>query len=997
MKTLRFGYKNDRDPLISVIICNYNSEKYLGRCLNSIKNSTYKKIEVVLINDNSQGDDSNIVNFYRESINIVYKKNQANCGLLKSRLIGVSHSTGEYVTFIDADDEISIDFLRNNIFDAVEKKCDLLRCHLSIRTTKATFKFIRNHITQKDLNLNGNSLEFLLKQEGRDWTLHTVCGAIYKRELLEKVLFLINSLNYKVSMCEDVLLSILLYYFSRRTCSSSHLNDVYYYWKHEFNMTNNSKSAYESINSINYVKNYLISFLKKYNLDEFSSHIENWLEAYKFMWKERIGELRKEDLGKTKEGQNILSILNESTFFTVNVPYDYSKTDNIKKLIANPNIEVVSFDLFDTLLKRRVLSPTDLFTLLEKEVIKSLKLNDLINFKEIRIEAEKRCRLKRTKEDISIDDIYEELNKILCLGPVELERIKEAEIRLEIKLNSPRKFVQELLNLANYFHKKVLVISDMYLPDEVIRKIIKLNSLEVSELYVSSNIGKSKSTGNLFKAVGEINNIKFKNWVHIGDNLMSDYLIPRKLGITSVYLPSVKKCLEDNKFCRDFSMDSIEKSHKEIGLSFVFANIANNIFDDPFVNENPNTFFKSPANVGIFPLACHLISLAYWLNNELNKQKIDTIHFLARDGYLLKRVFDLLFNKDHVKTFYTYLNRKTLLPLQIDSYKDLLLLLTLVNYKEVSTLQIYSIIENLLDFKDYESYCAFLKNTNFFNKNFTNIFEFKLFLDEVVKPNLNFNKINEYKISVITQLKKQISPKTAIFDIGYSCRTETCLRNLFKDIDFISFSVGLLPPNSLLRSNYFGIQTQTFFNQSIPLSGGMRELLLSSSEERVEGLNTSSNQTTVPIFAHNTRSYKEKYILNMIEYNLLTSVEELIYFKNELLFFSGDLNSIFENWLKYPTKDSLELFSNIKFDDKQLNRWDAKKISDIWLHSTAVFNSSNKRPLSFSSYRNYPKWKKVCLMFFFDRELFKLKVANKLKKYPKIYQVSKIICKTMLR
>ena len=122
------------EPLVSVVICNFNSEEYLERCLLSLQNGSYKRIEVVLVNDCSEGDDSIIVEKYRKKLNIVYVKNSVNIGLLQSRLEGVRNSSGEYITFLDADDELSVDFVRNNVKEVLLNKADLLRCHLSIKT-----------------------------------------------------------------------------------------------------------------------------------------------------------------------------------------------------------------------------------------------------------------------------------------------------------------------------------------------------------------------------------------------------------------------------------------------------------------------------------------------------------------------------------------------------------------------------------------------------------------------------------------------------------------------------------------------------------------------------------------------------------------------------------------------------------------------------------------------------------------------------------------------
>ena len=108
--------------LVSIIVPVYNVEKYLCECLDSILAQTYKHIEVILINDGSGDKSGDIMNRYAKKdkrVRVVHKQNE---GVSKTKNLGIKLATGEYITFIDADDYIREDFIKNLMHDA--KKYD---------------------------------------------------------------------------------------------------------------------------------------------------------------------------------------------------------------------------------------------------------------------------------------------------------------------------------------------------------------------------------------------------------------------------------------------------------------------------------------------------------------------------------------------------------------------------------------------------------------------------------------------------------------------------------------------------------------------------------------------------------------------------------------------------------------------------------------------------------------------------------------------------------
>ena len=95
------------DKLVSVVIPCYNDDKYLGEAIVSVLNSTYKNIEIILINDGSTDKTKEIgVEFQDKFKNVKYYE-QRNKGVSAARNLGVNHSSGEFILPLDADDKIS--------------------------------------------------------------------------------------------------------------------------------------------------------------------------------------------------------------------------------------------------------------------------------------------------------------------------------------------------------------------------------------------------------------------------------------------------------------------------------------------------------------------------------------------------------------------------------------------------------------------------------------------------------------------------------------------------------------------------------------------------------------------------------------------------------------------------------------------------------------------------------------------------------------------------
>ena len=100
-------------PKISVIVPIYNVEKYLKKCVDSLLSQTLKEIEIILVDDGSTDESLKICNAYSETDNRIQVFSNRNVGQGLERNFGVKKATGEYISFLDSDDQYKKDMLRS--------------------------------------------------------------------------------------------------------------------------------------------------------------------------------------------------------------------------------------------------------------------------------------------------------------------------------------------------------------------------------------------------------------------------------------------------------------------------------------------------------------------------------------------------------------------------------------------------------------------------------------------------------------------------------------------------------------------------------------------------------------------------------------------------------------------------------------------------------------------------------------------------------------------
>lgn len=168
--------------MVSVIIPVYNVEKYLVECLDSIINQTYKDLEIIIIDDGSTDNSGIICDEYALKDNRVKVVHKENSGQSAARNLGIEIARGEYLTFIDSDDYVELDFVEQLIYIIQKSGADIG----AINTTKQS-GVLEKGIEFKIANLDTEkALRYIL----RDYKLTPApWGKIYRRRLFDSLSF----------------------------------------------------------------------------------------------------------------------------------------------------------------------------------------------------------------------------------------------------------------------------------------------------------------------------------------------------------------------------------------------------------------------------------------------------------------------------------------------------------------------------------------------------------------------------------------------------------------------------------------------------------------------------------------------------------------------------------------------------------------------------------------------------------------------------------------
>lgn len=248
---------------LSVIVPVYNVETYLKRCVDSILEQTFKEFEVILVDDGSLDNSSEICNKYSKSdkrVKVIHKKNG---GLSSARNAGLNIAKGKYIAFIDSDDYISKDMFKTMINLAFSSNYDIVSCGFRRFYENSCNDSVCKGTIYKYRNIEPLA-NYLLEYDNVNRKIDTVVwNKIYKRELFNDITF------PEGKIYEDE----LYYYFQRQDSISNSgfsENDVKSYddWRDIFRFVYINANSLSSLAGNKYIKKNISIYIKIYKYKE---------------------------------------------------------------------------------------------------------------------------------------------------------------------------------------------------------------------------------------------------------------------------------------------------------------------------------------------------------------------------------------------------------------------------------------------------------------------------------------------------------------------------------------------------------------------------------------------------------------------------------------------------------------------------------------------------------------------------------------------------------
>lgn len=276
--------------------------------------------------------------------------------------------------------------------------------------------------------------------------------------------------------------------------------------------------------------------------------------------------------------------------------------------------KIATFDIFDTCLIRSCGRPADFFDVFSfnafsEEVDDNIRISFLLS----RLSADENLN----KEDKSIEDIYDNLDfshEKLFSKDVLIEK----EQALERDVLVPARSIQTKICEMRKQGYQVVFVSDMYLHTEFLKSVLQGCGLftEGDAIYVSCDVGLTKSSGKLFDYVAQVEEASFENWIHFGDNPYSDIAVPSSKGIktkqvTYDYSPYQQKWLSS-------------EYHPKFRYHSLLAGVGRSV-----LHSVPNTSHTLFAVDIVAPL---MVPFVYNVFHDASKKGLTDLYFLSRDA-----------------------------------------------------------------------------------------------------------------------------------------------------------------------------------------------------------------------------------------------------------------------------------------------------------------------------------------------------------------------------
>jgi len=283
-------------------------------------------------------------------------------------------------------------------------------------------------------------------------------------------------------------------------------------------------------------------------------------------------------------------------------------------------LNIFSYDIYDTLLTRIFFHPEDLFVFMDRKLKLEGIIDPSMDFKSIRLKSEEDARTKSLKEETTLDEIYSQIQKMTAMSDQTLEKIFEFELEMENFSTRPIAYSRDLVD------SKSILISDIYLSEDFISKLLNKNDILFNKLFISSAYGETKDSSSLYRFVLEDIDLKKYELTHTGDNIHSDVKMARKAGINANEFIFARPTRYEKMVNNLESGDRLE--------SLIAGTMRTSRLSEKFDSDHMQSVWDISTNV----VAPVLFLYVNWILHKSMKEGIGTLFFMSRDGHILSQI-----------------------------------------------------------------------------------------------------------------------------------------------------------------------------------------------------------------------------------------------------------------------------------------------------------------------------------------------------------------------
>lgn len=932
---------------ISIIIPVCGTERFFDRCMYSVLRQTHADLEIIVVNDASSGDiDERIIPYLEKDDRIRYLRHEENRGLFRARVTGMEAAGGDYVAFIDSDDYISLDYYRTLLERAVESDADIVIGKTVWEEKENKFVYNLHDSCFHFDTLQGEQIrQAYFSQEAGCYAWHTVWNKLYRMDLVRHCLPWFGRIREHIIMTEDICFSSMFFYEASRVARVD--EEAYFYCANETASTNTSSITLgkylKNVGDMKLVFDHVDAFLRERRADEkLQKHFTNARVHYARMWQNLLdnsfsGSERIRAQSALREfclDYSMEHVQDDFFYESIRTPWN-GALEFFKERIALGSERYISFDIFDTLILRPFYQPEDLLDLLDSVFHKIT--GSPISFSKMRKVGEKLAReaLYRSypdRQDVTLTEIYDQIGKVYHLDPFVVRAMQEEEIRLELRFSEPRPSGRALFRMAKAAGKKILLVTDMYLETDTIRRILEKNGYTgYDRLYVSSEERALKYNGSLFNCVLRDLPDAAENTIHIGDTWQSDIEGSSKAGFNNLFLPKTREFFTGSiggytagrcsslaeRICGTFVDRS--KLLRNPGMRSMLAVASQRYFDRPYRPFHPESDMNAdPWFIGYYLVGMHMMGLCKWIHGQLEAGGWENIHFLSRDGYLPMKAYEIYsrYVGSNAKISYLQTSRKALLPIIAGDRTSFYQLP--VEYRAHTPMSLMKLLSFAYPDCPENKIRSIFKSCKLAPDAY--IADEKQYMDVIrcFLDNLYDESVHAASRQTVEEYFTRIQPGDVAFDMGYSGRIQAAISTAcHKGVDVLFIHEDY--DRSVQMKRFADFKVHSFYDFRPTLSGLFREHLLSDCAGSCIGYRIS-DQGAVPILENTVKHPSDSFVVESIQAGALQFVEDYMIRFGDILdqldFSPIEVSLPLESFMRHPTALDLQIFRGSYFEDE---------------------------------------------------------------------------------